>query len=177
MICLQDEPGLTITVCNKVTVPVQNHWIPVEKTMNPWVFCIHKVSMKTDSKMSVLQFTEIEIDSLYCKAQQRLQEKVLFNNSHGTITAIEITQTGYSTKTSSDHSIDLCILWNIYHKLCCFFGDFFPSGTQDAEVTKSLHYHYHYHYQIIIVIVIIIIIIINIIFIIIKLRVPTSFDN
>ena len=140
--------------------------------MRPWVFCIHKVSTKTDSKKSVLQFTEVEIDSLYCKAQ-----KVLFNNSHGTITATEITQTGYSTKTSSDHSIDLCILWNIYHKLCCFFGDFFPSGTQDAEVTKSLHYHYHYHYQIIIVIVIIIIIIINIIFIIIKLRVPTSFDN
>ena len=67
--------------------------------MNPWVFCIHKVSMKTDSKKSVLQlnFIEIEIDSLYCKAQQRLKEKVLFNNSHCTITATEITQTGYST--------------------------------------------------------------------------------
>ena len=103
--------------------------------------------MKTDSKKSVLQFTETEIDSLYCKAQQRLKEKVLFNNSHGTITATEITQTGYSTKTSSDHSINLCILWNIYHKLCCFFGDFFPSGMQDAEVTKSQHYHYHSHYH------------------------------
>ena len=125
--------------------------------MNPWVFCIHKVSMKTDSKKSVLQFTEIEIDSLYCKAQKRLKEKVLFNNSHSTITAIEITQTGYSTKTSSDHSIDLCILWNIYHKLCFFFEDFFPSGMRDAEATKSLHshshshyhyrYHHHYHHQ------------------------------
>ena len=65
--------------------------------MNPWVFCIHKVSMKTDSKKSVLQFTEIETDSLYCKVHQRLKEKVMFNNSHGTIIATEITQTGYST--------------------------------------------------------------------------------
>ena len=78
MICLQDEPGLTITVCNKVTVPVQNK-NPSSKNKETlaWVFCIHKVSMKTDSKKSVLQFTETEIDSLYCKAQQRLQEKVL----------------------------------------------------------------------------------------------------
>ena len=116
--------------------------------MSPWVFCIHKVNMKTDSKKSVLKFTEIEIDSLYCKAQQRLKEKVLFNNSHGTITATEITQTGYSTKTSSDQSINLCILWEVYHKLYCFLRIFMCQGsTQYAEVTKSLHYHYHYHHH------------------------------
>ena len=34
------------------------------------------------------------------------------------MTAIEITQTGYSTKTqSSDRSIYLCVLWDAYHDL------------------------------------------------------------
>ena len=30
---------------------------------------------------------------------------------------LQITQTGHSTKTSSDGSIGLCILWDAYHKI------------------------------------------------------------
>ena len=37
-----------------------------------------------------------------------------------------------------DQSIDLCILWDACHELFCIFGDFYVSGMQDAEVTKSL---------------------------------------
>ena len=33
-------------------------------------------------------------------------------------------------------NVSLGCLW--YHKLFCVFGDFYASGTQDAEVTKSL---------------------------------------
>ena len=47
-------------------------------------------------------------------------------------------QTGYLTKTSSYQSIDLCVLWNACNLLFCIFGDFYASGMQDAEVTKSL---------------------------------------
>ena len=47
-------------------------------------------------------------------------------------------QTRYSTKRSSYQSMILCILWDACHKLFCVFGDFYASGTQDAEVTKSL---------------------------------------
>ena len=43
--------------------------------------------------------------------------------------------TGYSTKTSSDRSIDLCVLRDAYHAV---FEDFYASGTQEAELTKSL---------------------------------------
>ena len=35
-------------------------------------------------------------------------------------------------------SIDLWVLCDAYHKFFYFFGDFYASGTQDAEVTKSL---------------------------------------
>ena len=35
-------------------------------------------------------------------------------------------------------SIDLCILRDACHELFCVFGDFYASGRQDAEITKSL---------------------------------------
>ena len=55
------------------------------------------------------------------------------------ITATEITRTGYFYKyTCSDRSIDLCIIRNGCHELFCVFGDFYASGTQDAEVKRSL---------------------------------------
>ena len=41
-------------------------------------------------------------------------------------------------KTSSDRSIDLCVLRDACHELFCVLGDFYVSGTQDAEVTKTL---------------------------------------
>ena len=42
------------------------------------------------------------------------------------------------TKTCSGQSINLCIPWDVYHKLFCIFGNFYEPGTEDAEVTKSL---------------------------------------
>ena len=51
-----------------------------------------------------------------------------------------MTQTGYTTKKSSNPLIILCVLWDTSHELfCVFVGDFYISGTQAAEVTKSLH--------------------------------------
>ena len=38
-------------------------------------------------------------------------------------------------------SIDLCVLRDACHDIFCAFGDFYASGTQDAEVTKSLYEH------------------------------------
>ena len=39
---------------------------------------------------------------------------------------------------SIDRSIDLCVLQDTYHDLFRAFEDFYLSGMQDAEVTKSL---------------------------------------
>ena len=47
-------------------------------------------------------------------------------------------ETGYSTKKSSNSSIVLCVLRDACHELFCVFGYFHASGTEDAEVTKSL---------------------------------------
>ena len=54
-------------------------------------------------------------------------------------TATEITRTRYSTKKeSSSRSIVLYVLRDACHELFCVFGGFYASGTQGAEVTKSL---------------------------------------
>ena len=55
------------------------------------------------------------------------------------ITATEIARTGYFYKyTCSHRSIDIGVLPGARHDLFCIFGDFYVSGTQDAEATKSL---------------------------------------
>ena len=59
---------------------------------------------------------------------------------HFFITATEIRRTGYSTKKSSNRSIVPYVLRDACHELFCVFGDFSASRTQDAEVTKSLHW-------------------------------------
>ena len=53
-------------------------------------------------------------------------------------TAIDNTQTGYSTKTSSDQSIDLCILWDAYHKLFFVFRILF---IRDVGCTQRWQNH------------------------------------
>ena len=53
------------------------------------------------------------------------------------ITATKITPMG-QIYTSSDRLSNLCVLQDTCNKLFCVFGDFYESGTQDAEVTKSL---------------------------------------
>ena len=36
----------------------------------------------------------------------------------------------------------ICVLQDVFHVIFCVFGDFYASGTQNAEVTKSLLLHY-----------------------------------
>ena len=43
--------------------------------------------------------------------------------------------------SSSDRSIDLCVLRDSCRQLFCAFGNFYMSGTQDAEEPKSLDQH------------------------------------
>ena len=40
-------------------------------------------------------------------------------------------------KICSNRSIVLCFLQDTFHELFCVFGDFYASGTQHAEETKS----------------------------------------
>ena len=47
-------------------------------------------------------------------------------------------QMGYSTKTSSDRSIDRCVLQDAYHKFFGIFGNFYTAVMQDTDITKSL---------------------------------------
>ena len=45
-------------------------------------------------------------------------------------------QTGYSTKTSSDRSIDCGVLQDAYHKFFGIFGDFYTAVMQDTDNSK-----------------------------------------
>ena len=39
-----------------------------------------------------------------------------------------------------DQLINICILRDACHEILCIFGDFYVSGTQDAELTKLYCY-------------------------------------
>ena len=82
----------------------------------------------TPNRFKFIQFTEIKIYSYIFKAQKRLNK----------FAATEITQTGYSAKNLQIKLIILCILRDTCHDIFCVCGDFYASGTQDAEATKSL---------------------------------------
>ena len=91
--------------------------------------------------MTVLQFTEITIYSFYRKAQQRLKE-------------ICVVKQKPREQTHKWH--EQCILQKRHlmvnrsifasyeeaYDLFCFLGDFYGSGTQDTEVSISLHGDY-----------------------------------
>ena len=59
---------------------------------------------------------------------------------HLFIIATEITRIGFSTKKSPNRSIVPYVLRDACHEIFCIFGDFSGSRTQDAEITKSLHF-------------------------------------
>ena len=44
-----------------------------------------------------------------------------------------------NTHVQIDLSINLCVPRDTCHELFCVFGDFYASGTHDAEVTKLLY--------------------------------------
>ena len=65
------------------------------------------------------------------------KEKLFIFLTTTTSTAAEIEQTGFFFKNIF-RWIDLCVLQDASTELFCVFGDFYASGTHDAEVTKSL---------------------------------------
>ena len=75
--------------------------------------------------------------SSYCKTQQRLKEKSVFFTT-ATRTATEITQTGYSTKNILKLINRSLRPTGPMPQIILRLLGFYASGTQDAEVTKSL---------------------------------------
>ena len=77
--------------------------------------------------------------SFYCQAQQKLKEIRVLKQQPQEQPLKSLKQDilqKHFTKTSSDQSINLCIPWDVYHKLFCIFGNFYESGTQDSGVKK-----------------------------------------
>ena len=88
------------------------------------------VNLKTDSKtLYYSHWKKLKIYSFFCQALQRLKE----------IWAVKQQPQKSNKQDTSDWSKWSFNLRNAYHKLFCVFGDFCASGTQDAEVTKSLY--------------------------------------
>ena len=92
-------------------------------------------------KLCILQFTEIKIYSFYCKAQQRLKE----------ICVVKQKPREQPHKSHEQYILQnrhLMVDRSIFasyaegYKSFCFPGDFYGLGTQETEVTKSLHGDY-----------------------------------
>ena len=105
--------------CWKSWVPLQNHWVPVQNKMSPWIFCNHTVNLRSDYK--TLQVYWSKINFFYCKAQKRLKEiSIVYKQPKEQ--PQKFTQTGYSTKTSSDRLMVLCIHGMHTTKYCASWG-------------------------------------------------------
>ena len=77
-----------------------------------------------------------KINFFYCKAQKRVKEiSIVYKQQKEQ--PQKLTQTGYSTKTSSDRLMVLCIHGMHTTKYCASWG-FLCFRTQYAELTKSL---------------------------------------
>ena len=88
---------------------------------------------------SVLQFTEIKMCSFYCQAQQRLKEIHMYeslNNSHKNSRRNHPNR--ISTKTSSNQSIDLCVLRDQTKNYFASLGIFMRQERRTLEVKESL---------------------------------------
>ena len=72
--------------------------------------CNQTVDLETDAKTLYLQFTD----------RRNHMNRILYQ------------------KKSFNQSIILCVLWDARYELFCIFWNLYASGTQDAEVTKSL---------------------------------------
>ena len=79
-----------------------------------------------------------KINFFYCKAQKRVKEiSIVYKQPKEQ--PQKFTQTGYSTKTSSDRLMVLCIHGMHTTKINIVrHGDSYASGMQYAELTKSL---------------------------------------
>ena len=102
--------------------------------MSPLVFCNHTVNLETDSK-TLLQFTEKKMYSFCCKSQQTLKE----------ISVVQQQPQEQLPERSHKQDILQKQLQSIFASYgmhttnyFCVFGNFYASGTQDTEVTKSL---------------------------------------
>ena len=101
---------------------------------SPWVlFC------RQTPTLTVLQFIEITICSFYCQAQQRLKETHMYeslNNSHKNSHRNHTNR--ISTKTSSDQTIDLCVVRDQTTNYFASLGIFMRQGRRTLEVKESL---------------------------------------
>ena len=102
--------------------PSQKKKSPKLKALGP--LCNQTVNLKTDSKIlsySILKYKYSPSILSTTKAKRNMHRETA-----AMITATEITRTGYFYKyTSSDRSIDLCVLRNACYELFCVSGDFF----------------------------------------------------
>ena len=96
---------------------------------------LSRSSKNNESQNSVLQFKEVIIYSFYCKAQQRLKDVSVVQQHPQEQPQKVLKHTNrifYNIDQSMEHPMGRM------PQIFCVFGDLYASGTQRAEVTKSL---------------------------------------
>ena len=102
--------------------------------------CNQTVNLKTDSKTLCYSILKLKYSPSILKHSKGLKKCALLNNAHNNCHRNYANGRDISanTRVQIDRSIDLCVLRDACHELFCIVGDFYASGPQVAEVTKSL---------------------------------------
>ena len=102
--------------------------------------CNQTDNLKTDSKTLYYSMLKLKYSPSIFKHNKGYKKYALLNNSHNNChrnytNGIFLHYTHFQINCSL-HPTGSC------HVLFCVFGDFYASGTQDVEVTKSLGFSY-----------------------------------
>ena len=116
----------TLHLVKKFWVPFQNHWVTVKRKNKsyldlkmPWPLCD-----QTDKRYSFVKCNKdrkkyVSLNNLHMSSHRNHTDRMFYKNIL--------------------RSIDLCVLQDSCNELLWVFGDFYVSGVQDAEITKSLY--------------------------------------
>ena len=72
-----------VSSCEKAWVPLQNHWVPVQGTMRPWVFMYPQLIWRQTQKLCVTcSLRKLKFTSSMIKHNKDSKNYALLNNSH-----------------------------------------------------------------------------------------------
>ena len=113
---------------NKSWVPLQNHWLPFQKITSPTLKMLGPLCDQIVKIYSFVNHTENQ------------KKYAWLNNRHKNSHRNHTNRICLQKHPQIDQLINICILRDACHELLCIFGDFYASGTQDAELTKLYCY-------------------------------------
>ena len=109
----------TLHLVKKFWVPLQSHWVTSPNLKMPWPLCDQTEKRYSFVKHNKDQKKYLSLNNSHMNSHRNHTDRIFYKNVF--------------------RSIDLYVLQDSCNELLWVFGDFYASGVQDAEVTKSLY--------------------------------------